>query len=267
MNVADIDLSGQTAVVTGASRGIGREMSLYLARAGVHVILMARDESLLEKAVDEIRAAGGKAEAFAVDVAEPQSVKAAFARAEKVTGSIDLLVNNAGVSGSKSPISKADPDAWWKTMEINLRGVFLCCQAVLPGMIQRKRGRIINLGSGLGLIPFPDTSDYSVSKAALLRLTDNLAEEVREHGLAVFAISPGMVKTDMTLDLKEDNVLTKTEWTPIERSAELCVYLASGRADALTGRYIHASKDDLEAMIADADRIVEEDLHTLRLKQ
>jgi 3-oxoacyl-[acyl-carrier protein] reductase len=143
----------------------------------------------------------------------------------------------------------------------------LCSKYVLQHMTQRRSGRIINIGSGVGLGPEPMASSYSISKAALLRLTDSFALAAQDFGISMFAISPGLVLTDMTRVMPGIDDFVADDFTPIERTGELCVLLASGQADALTGRYIHVRYDDIHDLIARSDEVVEKDLQTLRLRQ
>jgi NAD(P)-dependent dehydrogenase (short-subunit alcohol dehydrogenase family) len=266
MDVGQIDLAGQVAVVTGGSRGIGREIALHLARAGADVAVTARDRAKLEAVAAEIEESGGRCLAVEMEVTDRKSVENAIREIETGLGPVDLLVNNAGVSGTAVSFWEGDPDDWWDVVEVNLRGAMLCARMVLPGMVERRRGRIINMGSNLGIRPFPGVSAYAASKAALIRLSDALAVELEDHGISVFAVSPGLVLTDMTADVKEKNLFPDSEWTPIERIAELSVYLASGKADVLTGRYIHASADNVEDLLGEADKICEDDLYALRLR-
>ncbi|MEO7703268.1 MAG: SDR family oxidoreductase, partial [Thermoflexales bacterium] len=180
-------------------------------------------------------------------------------------GPIDLLINNAGMTG------KADQgwelaDDWWRVIEVNLRGPVLCARAVLPGMIARKRGRIINVSSNAGIRPTPPYSAYSVSKAALIRLTDSLAEVTQDQGICVFGISPGMVKTAMTRAMPIMDAKPEADWVAPELAAELCVFLASGQADRLSGRYVHVL-DDIRELVRRADEIEANDLYALRMRK
>jgi NAD(P)-dependent dehydrogenase (short-subunit alcohol dehydrogenase family) len=252
------------AVVTGGGRGIGREVARQLAASGARVVVTARTVEQLEETRAIIDEAGGNCSAVPMDVLDEGAIEAAFKEIESRHGRIDLLINNAGTSGPDGMPWEVDSTDWWRTLEVNLRGPYLCTRAVVPGMIKRKGGRIIMVGSNLGFFPMPDKAAYSCSKAALVRLGDNFAAALAEHGIAVFTISPGLVATEMTKDIPDDFV-ANAEWTPIERPAELCVALASGRADALSGRYIHASGHDLDDLIARAEEIAEQDLQTMRL--
>jgi NAD(P)-dependent dehydrogenase (short-subunit alcohol dehydrogenase family) len=257
-------LSGQVAVVTGGGRGIGREIARQLAAAGATVVVTARTVPQLEETRGLILSEGGSCEAMPLDVLDEAAINRVFQEIEAVHGRIDLLVNNAGISGPTGlPWEGASPD-WWRTLEVNLRGPYLCSKAVIPGMVQRKSGRIIMVGSNMAFWPYPSKSAYGCSKAALVRLGDNFAEALMDHGIAVFTISPGLVATDMTKEIP-DEFTAQAEWTPVEKPAALCVALASGRADALSGRYIHASAHDLDELIARAAEIREKKLQTMRL--
>jgi NAD(P)-dependent dehydrogenase (short-subunit alcohol dehydrogenase family) len=276
------DLRGDTvsvAVITGGGRGIGRAFALALARTGARIVVTGRNPAPLEETV---KLAGGDALAVVCDVADPKSVDRAFAEIREKCGGVDVLVNNAGVAGTIALMWHADPDAWWQTMEVNLRGSFLCARAVLPGMVERRQGRIINIASHAGIFRWPYLSDYSVSKAALIKLTENLAVETRRHGVAAFAFHPGFVKggfsdnlpdVDPPADTPAGKVLAWTRKelaseravTP-EQSAESVVKLASGKYDALTGRYLTVH-DDLDVLLANAGDIQKRDALTLRLSQ
>lgn len=264
--IVNMTLDGQVAVVTGGSCGIGRQIAIALANKGAKVAVTARTQSQLDETVSLVTDAGGTCIAVEMDVTNTQQVTAGMATIVDELGAISLLVNNAGLGGAGRPLWEIDSDAWWRTIEVNVRGVFLCAHTVLPQMIKQGHGRIINLGSNAGLHPNPMTTAYAVSKAALLRLTDSLAESSEPYNVQVFAISPGLVSTDMTKDVPTFKDFPASKWTPIERAGELCVYLASGKADKLTGRYIHAS-EDVEELVVRAEEIIENNLLTLRLNR
>ena len=156
----------------------------------------------------------------------------------------------------------ADPDEWWRVFEVNVLGVFLCCHAVLPGMLQRGNGRIVITGSGAAYLPGSTSTAYSASKAAVCRLGETLARQL-EGRVPVFFFSPGLVRTEMT----EGSFPDDAPWTPPELAPRLVRVLASGRADALTGRYIHAEHDDVEDLIRRAGEIREQDLNAIRLRR
>lgn len=259
-------LAGQVAIVTGGGRGIGSSIAQTLSRAGAKIAVAARTRDQLEETVALIQKQGGQAIAFTLDVTDQLAVEQMVSETERQFGSVDLLVNNAGVSGEEALLWEMDAVNWWHVMEVNLRGPFLCAHAVLPGMVSRQRGRIINVSSGVGTIPFALNSGYVVSKAALFRLTDCLAEMTSTHGVSVFAISPGLVRTAMTQDMTRFKDVPDDKWVPVERAGELCVFLATGKADRLSGRYLHVL-DDITELVQRTDEILENDLYALRLRK
>jgi NAD(P)-dependent dehydrogenase (short-subunit alcohol dehydrogenase family) len=274
------NLAGQVALVTGGGRGIGRTIARSLAAAGAAVAVTARSTDQVIETADLIIEMGGRALALTADVTDGRAVEGAIADVERLLGPVDLLVNNAGITGPLGPLWEVDPEEWWRTMDINLRGIFLCARAVLPGMVARRHGRIINIASNAGVYRWPQVSAYSVSKAALVKLTENLAVETKNDGVAVFAVHPGIVtigltEQAMTTKLPEDSPAGRAMgWirqeveagraVPPERGAVLVVRLAAGQADALSGRYLTVH-DDLDALIERAAEIRRDDLYMLRL--
>lgn len=272
------DLQGQVAIVTGAGRGIGREIAGHLAAAGARVALIARSADQLETAAAEIWDTGGTALAVPADVTDQSAVTQLVEQVEAELGPVDLLVNNAGSFYAIGPLWEVDPDRWWTDVTINLRGPFLGCRAVLPGMLQRGRGRIINLiGGGTGT-PFAYGSGYGSSKAAVMRLTECLAEELRQAGspVAVFALGPGLVRTALTeyqLHSPEgkqwmpriERMFDTGQDVPPTRAAALAVQLAGGRFDRLAGRAFSV-RDDMEELLARQEEILKKDQKTLRFR-
>ena len=255
---AERELEGQVALVTGGGRGIGANIARELAAAGARVAVSARTREQVEEVAGEI---GGLA--VVADVSHPDSVASMVERVESELGPIDLLVANAGVGNTAEPLWESDIDEWWRIFEVNVRGVYLAARAVLPGMIERGEGRIVITGSGAGYLPGASMpTAYSASKAAANRLGETLAAWARPHGIHVFVISPGLVKTEMTSGAPDD-----APWTPPELAPRLVRVLASGRADALDGRYIHAEHDNIEELIDRAAEIVEKDLNAVRLQR
>lgn len=265
------------AIVTGGGRGIGQAVAKTLAEAGYRVAVMARSASELDATVALITQAGGQARAFPADVTKANEIKAAVIEIENSLGPVDLLVNNAGVVQPFGPFWETDVQEWWQGMEVNLHGVLLCSHAVLPGMISRKRGTIINVasGAGTGAVPLSYFSSYITSKTAVLRFTECLAEETKEHGIALFAISPGTVRTAMSeysLHSAEGKkwlpwfrrIFEEGRDVPADRAARLILELASGKANQLSGRYL-SIVDDLDALVKRAAQIEKENLYLLRL--
>jgi 3-oxoacyl-[acyl-carrier protein] reductase len=251
------ELSG-VALVTGGGRGIGAAIARELADAGMKVAVSSRTREQVEEVAREIDGL-----AVVADVSSPGDAEAMVAEVERELGPIDLLVNNAGVPGWEvEPAWEARPEDWWRVYEVNVLGAFLVARAVIPGMIERGRGRIVNTGSGSGYLPGQKTTAYGGSKAALYRFGEGLALQLEPHGIPVFTISPGLVKTEMTGRFPDD-----MPWTPPELAPQLVRVLASGRADKLKGRYIHAEHDDIEDVIRRADEIVENDLNAIRLQR
>jgi 3-oxoacyl-[acyl-carrier protein] reductase len=262
----NFQLNGQVAIITGGGRGIGRAIAQELAKEGMKVVVSARTRNQLDETVALIQQQGGQAISFALDITDQPAIERMVRETTRQYGQVDLLVNNAAISGDEAPVWDVDAADWWHVLEVNLEGPFLCARAVLPGMISRQRGRIINVSSGIGSDPTASYSAYSVSKAALFRLTDCLAEMTAAHGVHVFAISPGLVKTEMSQGLPYYKDIPDSDWVPVERAAKLCVFLATGKADRLSGRYVHVT-DDVTEMVAHADEIVEKDLHGLRMRK
>jgi 3-oxoacyl-[acyl-carrier protein] reductase len=252
------ELEGQVALVTGGGRGIGAGIARELASAGARVAVNARSRDQIEKIASEIEGLP-----VVADVSIRESVEVMVGQVESELGPIDLLVNNAGVAGWESTSWETDPDEWWRVFEANVLGAYLCCRSVIPGMIQRARGRIVNTGSGAGYLPGAGMTAYAASKAALYRFGETLAKQLEPYGIPVFTISPGLVRTEMT----EERFPNDAPWTPPELAPRLVRVLASGRADALSGRYIHAEHDDIEDLIQRGDEIREQDLHAIRLQR
>ena len=249
------ELEGQVALVTGGGRGIGANVARELASAGVSVAVTGRTAEQVEAVAAEI---GGRA--LVGDVSREEDVSRWFSD----LGAVDLLVNNAGISGPSVPFEQEEPGSWWHVYEVNLRGVFLCCHAAVPGMLERGGGRIVNVASGAAYLPGSGMSStaYGPSKAAVHRFSELLAGQLSPRGVFVFSISPGLVATEMTSGFPDD-----APWTPPECAPRLVRALASGRFDRLAGRYLHAEHTDVDAMVARLDEVVERDLQAIRLRR
>ena len=251
-------MDGRVALVTGGGRGIGAGIAHELADAGMKVAVSARSADQVEEVAREI---GGLA--IVADVSHADDVERMVDEVERELGPIDVLVANAGISGPPARTWEVQRADWWRTHEVNVKGVFLCCRAVLPGMIERGGGRIVITASGAAYLPGSSGTAYGSSKAAVNRFGETLANELAEHRIPVFPISPGLVQSDMTKDAFPDDA----PWTPPELAPALVRVLASGRADNLSGRYIHAEHDDIEELIRRADQIVENDRNAIRLQR
>ena len=254
--MTDRELEGQVALVTGGGRGIGADIARELSSAGARVAVTARTGEQVENVAREI---GGLA--VSGDVSDRASVEAMVQQVESELGPIDLLVANAGRNVHEQQAWQVDPAEWWNVFEVNVLGVYLCSRTVIPGMLERGRGRIVITGSGAGYLPHSGSTAYSSSKAAVWRFGNVLAEQL-EGRVAVFIISPGLVRTEMTKAAPDD-----APWTPPELAPRLVRVLASGRADALAGRYIHAEHDDIEDLISRAAEIRQRDLNAIRLQR
>jgi 3-oxoacyl-[acyl-carrier protein] reductase len=183
-------------------------------------------------------------------------------RAEGELGPLDLLVCNAGITVHEDAAWELEPEDWWRVFEVNVLGVYVCCRTVIPGMLARGGGRIVNVASGAAYLPGSNTTAYSASKAAVHRFSETLAAQLAPHGIPVFSISPGLVRTEMTERFGDD-----APWTPPELAPRLVRALASGRLDALAGRYLHAEHDDVEDVERRAAEIVADDLNAIRLRR
>lgn len=250
------------ALVTGGGRGIGASIARELAAAGMTVTVTGRTRETVDAVAEEIGGVG-----LVGDVTRLGDVEHWVERTERELGPIDLLVANAGIPGSDQPFLEESPDEWWRVFEVNVRGTYFCCRAVGGRMAARGHGRIVNVGSGGSYLPIASPTialgtSYGPSKAALGRFTEILAAALGPYGVRVFLISPGLVRTSMT-ERMGDNA----PWTPPELAPRLVRVLASGRADALAGRYIHAEHDDIEDLIVRAEEIVAGDLNAIRLRR
>lgn len=259
-------LTGQVGIVTGAGRGVGQAVSTALAADGMALALVARTAGQVQQTAALVDGYGVGALPFAADVRDPAAIERLVAHTEQRLGPVDLLVNNAGrAEAADVPLWRADLDEVWAVVETNLRGPLLLSAAVLPAMVGRRHGRIVNMNSLAGARPSPVQTGYAMSKGALYRLTDCLAAGLRGTGVFVFDLSPGLVRTDMTRDRPMWREVPESDWTPVERGAAVVAELATGRFDALTGRLLHAS-EDLDDLLAKADLVVRADARTLRLE-
>jgi 3-oxoacyl-[acyl-carrier protein] reductase len=241
-----MDLSGKTAFITGASQGIGKACALELARAGADVVLASRNLERLEKVADEVRAVGPEALVVSLDLANPDTIKPAFARAQEKFSKIDILVNNAGITrdGLVLRMKRAD---WQEVLDTNLTGAYLCIQAALAGMVKRRYGRIVNITSVVGQSGNPGQANYVSSKAGLIGLTKAVAAEVAKRNITVNAVAPGFIATAMTEKIPEEAQGKIMVRVPIGRMgtdlevAHAVRFLASDDAAYITGHVLNVN--------------------------
>ncbi|WP_112135615.1 SDR family NAD(P)-dependent oxidoreductase [Glycomyces dulcitolivorans] len=268
-------IDGRSVVLTGAGTGLGRVYALALAERGARLVLIGRRKDALDAVAADIRDQGGTAITVPADVTDPGAMDEAARRAAAEFGGVDLLVNNAGIAGPHGPVWETDDDAWWRAMETNLHGTVRACRAVLPHMIARRRGRVVNIVSHAGLATWPNASAYSVSKAAVIKFGENLAAETRRHGVTVLNYHPGLLDVGLTREHRL-SPHSGNEWSDrlgdwvrrehangrfdsVDRSVHQLLRLAAGTADSLTGTYI-AVGDDIEDRHREALRAKEIEL-------
>ncbi len=251
------ELAGQVALITGGGRGIGRNIALELSTSGAEIVVAARSAEEIEETAELVNGL-----ALQCDVSDRGAVEQLIERVESEHGRIDLLVSNAGIGVDEDAAWEVEPADWWRVFEVNVLGVYLCCRAVIPGMLARRGGRIVNVASGAAYLPGSTGTAYSASKAAVHRFSETLARQLEPRGIPVFSISPGLVRTQMTESFGDD-----APWTPPELAPRLVRALASGRLDGLAGRYLHAEHDDVDDLARRVDEIVADDLNAIRLRR
>ena len=251
-------LDGKVVVVTGAGRGIGREIALTCAGEGAGIVLAARSVPALQEVADQIEAAGGEALVVETDISETESVTALTSQVLSQCGRVDVLVNNSGIGGPSAPLWEVQPEDWEETFAVNVTGVYLCCRAMLPTMIERRSGSIINIGSITGKRPLLNRTAYAASKAALIGLTRTLAVETGPHQIRVNLVSPGFVageRIDWVFENQAasqgrdvDDVRADAEkMTPLRRLvsaadvARTVAFLASDESAGITGADINVT--------------------------
>lgn len=263
-------------IVTGAGRGIGRAIAIELGRAGHAIAIAARSIEQLSGTAEEIDGAAGIVLAVPTDVTDETSVQSLVTRTIGELGGIDAVVNNAGSFNTIGPTWETDPTSFWADITVNLLGPYLLCRAVIPHMIDRGSGTIINMIGGGAAEPLPYGNAYGTSKAGLTRFTETLARELHPHRISVFATNPGLVRTAMTeLQLQTNagrtwmkkiaQLFAEGADRPPTDAARLVRRLIEGDYFALTGRRF-GPDDDPAQVAAEADTIIREDLRTLRFR-
>jgi NAD(P)-dependent dehydrogenase (short-subunit alcohol dehydrogenase family) len=242
-----MELKGKVAIVTGSGRGIGEGIALVLAREGARVVVNARKAKECEGVVQKIVSSGGKAIAVAADVSKKAEVTAMAAETVKQFGAIDILVNNAGIEGTPCLTKELSEEQWDRVLGVNLKGVFLCCQAVIPQMMKQKKGRIVNIASTAAIrMTFFGSLDYTVSKHGVAGLNEHLAWELADSHITVNTVCPGGVQTPLmesatTPEYREMTVkrlIPLGRFTMIEEIGEAVSFLASDRAATITGQML-----------------------------
>ena len=270
-------LAGQVAVITGAGRGIGRAIAVAYAREGASLALAARSETELQEAVGVVSDLGAEVIAVPTDVTIQNETERLANSVVERFGRIDILVNNAGVPGPIGSLQDNDVADWVNTINVNLTGTFLVCRAVIPVMLCRAAGTIINLSGAGAANAWSNMSAYCSSKAAVVRLTEVLAQELDGQGITVNALGPGSVHTSMWDRMTEEAGrvgadfihqlglrVTSGGGASIDQCAELAVWLASGESGSITGRLISAATDDFRTLQPRTAEIMAGDAFTLR---
>ena len=264
-------LKDKSVLITGAGRGIGKRLALGFAEAGARVGLLARSKAELDLAHLEIEHAGGISLRIRADVCDFEQMAAAAERMRSHFGGVHVLVASAAVQGPIGPLAENPPKAWAEAINTNLLGVMYSCRAVLPGMIARRAGSIVNVVSGAGCRPFADMSAYVASKTALIRLSEQMAVEAKPYGVSVFPIRPGIVRTAMVEEARQkipqiQQALDQGLDSSTEAAANLVAFLASGQADRLSG-HLFSVHDDLEKILLHAEEIERDSLYMLRARE
>ena len=268
-----MQFDGKVALITGAGRGIGRAIAVAYAKEGAKLALAARTLSELEETARQAEALGAATCVIPCDVTDPQQVEAMVASTLDCYPTIDILVNNAGIVGPVGPLQDNDISHWVRTIQLNVIGVFLCCRAVLPTMLARNSGKIVNM-SGVG---GRSLSAYGASKAALVDITETLYQELRGTHIQVNAMSPGSIHTAMWEEtqaaaaaigdeelLEWGQRVTSGRGASMQRAAELAVFLASDQAGNMSGRLVQAVTDDFESLTPRVPDIMESDAYLRR---
>jgi 3-oxoacyl-[acyl-carrier protein] reductase len=237
------DLSNKTAIVTGASQGIGKTIAIEMAKSGATVFCLARNKEALDTTIKKITENGGKATAFSCDISNNDDFKSIILNIVKEYGSIDILVNNAGITKDNLLMRMSD-DQWDDVLNINLKGSFTCIRSVIKHMMKKKFGRIINITSIVGITGNAGQANYAASKSGLIGLTKSIAKEVASRGITANCVAPGWIETSMTDQLStevKNKFLSQIPAGKIGQSKDIAnavIFLASDEAEYITGQTI-----------------------------
>lgn len=273
----EVNLTGQVALVTGGGRGFGRAFAVELAKAGAAVGITVRTQSQLDETLKLVEAFGGQAIAFSADVTDKIAMEKVIARLEEHFGSVDILVNNAGMITPLGYDWELDADEWWQTLNINVNGPYICTRAVMPSMMARGKGRIINITSVAAHTVHPYATAYCASKAAISHFTNCLAPALKEYGIGVFALAPqGPTSMHEILanapNLSQERragsrrILEEVGQPMMDSSIRLLMYIVSGNGDSLSGRHLSWS-DSVDELTSRVDEIEKDDLYVLGLRK
>ena len=245
--------TSKVALITGGTRGIGRAIAETLYADGLSVAVTGTSDQNLQSVADALPGVL----TLKADASDPTQAEGAVAEVVAHFGALDILVNNAGIAGG-GPTWEVDEADWWRIIEVNLRGPYLYSRAVIPHMLERNAGVVINVSSGVCRAPTAGFSAYGASKTALTHFSSSLDEELADTGISVFCVSPGLVETDM-------KDIPKELWSPPEKICAMIQLLLTGDYDALGGRFIHVT-DNLQNMLENAQQIQDEELYQLRIR-
>lgn len=268
-------LQEKVSIVTGSGRGIGKSIALKFAEEGAKVVLISRTKDEIEQTLNEIEKNGGQGFSFQLDVSHFNEVENLIYKVLNDYGKIDILVNNAGIITPIKPIHKVDVKEWENNIQINLFGTFYFMKLVIPNMISNNYGKIINLSGGGAFNSMPNFTAYSVSKAAIIRLTETVAAELGTKNISVNAIAPGPIKTKITYDIFESGIMAGIEQNrakkliddggfDISKVCDLALFLASNESDGLSGKTISAKWDNLDYIKQNISLIQKSDKFTMK---
>ncbi len=270
-------LAGRTAIVTGAGRGVGRSIALTYAREGAQLALVARSVAELEETARQVQALGAPALVVPADISEREQVDRMAAQVIDRYSTVDILVNNAAISGPVGALQDVDPDRWVQVLQVNLFGTYYCCRAVLPAMVKQDWGRIISLTSEVDMATWYSMSAYSTSKAAIIRLTEGLARELAHTNIRVNALGPGGIPSRMAKEIRDEAAaagvddlyegcrsVAAGERDATDQATALALFLACDDSGNMSGKLLSAMLDDVSYLRKHVTEIMGSDAYQLR---